>query len=140
MKLLMEKQARFFAEKACTVNRLPRGESVPTPASTSVIQQNYYLVSHTTFESGAMTKQEEKFNIVEAWKQSGVGTQKYTEQNGIGYGTMQYWYNRYRSEQQKPSEPARFVVLDVPPGERAVAPAASGIVIVLPRCVRIEVR
>lgn len=36
----------------------------------------------TTYESGAMTKpavQEEKLKVVEAWKQSGMGLQKYAE-------------------------------------------------------------
>ena len=87
-----------------------------------------------------MSNQEEKFKVVEAWKQSGMGLQKYAEKAGIPYATLQYWRKRFQMHEQKRKEPASFVALDVPPGERAVAPAASGIVIVLPSGVRIEVR
>ena len=87
-----------------------------------------------------MSNQEEKFKIVEAWKHSGMGLQKFAEQNGIPYATLQYWRKRYPMHEQKRTEPASFVALDVPPGERAVASATCGIVIVLPSGVRIEVR
>ncbi|MBI2793818.1 MAG: hypothetical protein HYX66_04105 [Ignavibacteria bacterium] len=93
----------------------------------------------TINEIGMMTKQEEKFKIIEAWKQSGIGMQKYAEQHGIPYGTMQYWYKRYRLEQQRPAKQASFVALALPPVVRDEEPTASGLVIVLPSGVHIEV-
>jgi transposase-like protein len=86
-----------------------------------------------------MTKQEEKFKVVEAWQQSGMGLQKYAEKVGIPYATLQYWRKRYRMHEQKSIEPARFVALDLPPRDHLATGAASGIVIVLPSGVRIEV-
>ncbi|MBI2794035.1 MAG: hypothetical protein HYX66_05205 [Ignavibacteria bacterium] len=86
-----------------------------------------------------MNKQEKMFSVVEAWKQSGLGGQKYAAQIGMPYATLQYWGKRYRDHQQQNTPmPARFVALEVPTEERSPS-MVSGIVIILPSGVRIEV-
>jgi transposase-like protein len=86
-----------------------------------------------------MTKHEEKIRVMEAWKQSGLGLQKYAEKVGISYGTLQYWRKRYRMQEKKRPEPASFVAMSIPTEEQSHTPTLSGIVIVLPSGVRIEV-
>jgi len=86
-----------------------------------------------------MQKQEEKFKVVEAWKQSGLSAQKYAVQIGMPYATLQYWAKRYRLANQQTAEPSgRFIALEAPKQPRHIA-SPSGIVITLPSGTRIEV-
>lgn len=88
-----------------------------------------------------MAKQDEMFGIISAWKQSGIGLQKYGEQHGIAYGTLQYWNKRYRQLHQQTALPAGFVAVDLPREVRTEpsSSSSSGIVIILPSGTRIEV-
>lgn len=85
-----------------------------------------------------MTKTERMYSVVEAWQRSGVGKQKYAEQIGMAYATLQYWCKRYRERDEPPATP-KFVALAIPEA-RDEETAHAQIVIVLPSGARIEVR
>lgn len=87
-----------------------------------------------------MTTNEEQARVIESWQQSGLSLQKYAAQVGIAYGTLQYWRKRYhRMQHQRQSTSAGFVALNASVDQRPPTPSATGIVIVLPSGVRIEV-
>jgi hypothetical protein len=65
-----------------------------------------------------MQKNNEKqkmFQVIEAWKASGLNQMAYCKQKGILYHVFHYWYKVYRDEQQI-ATPATspFVELQVP--------------------------
>ena len=58
--------------------------------------------------------EQQMFNMLTHWQQSGISQKLYCEQHGIRYHVFHYWYKRYRGEQSNSSEPA-FIPLTVKP-------------------------
>lgn len=44
--------------------------------------------------------QEDMFNKIASWKESGLSQKAYCEQNNIRYYVFHYWYKRYRDQQE----------------------------------------
>jgi hypothetical protein len=64
--------------------------------------------------------QEQKYEIIEQWQQSGLSQKKFCEQNTIAYHHFHYWYKRYRNRQAADST-GEFVPVRV----NAASPAGS---------------
>ncbi len=55
--------------------------------------------------------QQQMFEMITAWKQSGLSQKAYCQQNNIRYYVFHYWYKRYRDNQSLEV----FIPLDVSP-------------------------
>jgi hypothetical protein len=44
-----------------------------------------------------MNKEEQMFERIGHWQQSGLSQKSWCKQNNIAYATFQYWYKRFRS-------------------------------------------
>ena len=57
-------------------------------------------------------KQSEKFNVIEAWRSSGLSQQSFCRTQGIAYSRFHYWYKKYRHVKNGSGSPD-FVPLQI---------------------------
>lgn len=88
-----------------------------------------------------MTKTAKMFRVVEAWKRSGIGQQKYAEKIGMAYSTLQYWIKKYRQQHTSTAlqRAAEFVPITVAEPGALIEPPCT-VVIMLSNGTRIELR
>lgn len=72
--------------------------------------------------------QEQMFNLIRGWQQSGLSQKLYCEQQGIRYHVFHYWYKRFR-ESRADNKEGTFIPLQI----KSLAPAGinAGIELVL---------
>ena len=56
--------------------------------------------------------QEQMFNLIRGWQQSGLSQKMYCEQNGIRYHVFHYWFKRYRDKSPGNME-ATFIPIQI---------------------------
>lgn len=62
-----------------------------------------------------MSKQEQMFERIGQWQQSGLSQKSWCEQNNMAYATFQYWYKRFRSAvDQQPLNDFVPLMMDAP--------------------------
>lgn len=60
-----------------------------------------------------MSKQEQMFERIVQWQQSGLSQKLWCRQNNMAYPTFQYWYKRFRSSADEAGPVDDFVPLMV---------------------------
>jgi len=60
--------------------------------------------------------QEQMFNFIRGWQQSGLSQKMYCEQGGIRYHVFHYWFKRYRDKSPGHTE-ASFIPIQIKPSE-----------------------
>ena len=58
-----------------------------------------------------MSKQEQMFERIGHWQQSGLSKKLWCEQKKIAYATFQYWYRRFRAAAAEPEPMDGFLPL-----------------------------
>lgn len=66
--------------------------------------------------------QQQMFNLISGWQQSGMSQKLFCEQNGIRYHVFHYWYKRFPSSQAVNKEVA-FIPLQIKSLQPAIANA-----------------
>ena len=67
--------------------------------------------------------QQQMFNMIFSWQQSGLSQKLYCEQNAIRYHVFHYWYKRYKDTQA--AQKGGFVPLNVKPAAPLTACSAN---------------
>ena len=60
--------------------------------------------------------QEQMFNFIRGWQQSGLSQKMYCEQSGTRYHVFHYWFKRYRDKSPGHTE-ASFIPIQIKPSE-----------------------
>jgi hypothetical protein len=57
--------------------------------------------------------QQQMFEVIERWKQSGLSQKSFCEKKSIKFYTFYYWYKRYRQQSQGSDSKPDFVKLKI---------------------------
>ena len=64
--------------------------------------------------------EQQMFNMLTHWQQSGISQKLYCEQHRIRYHVFHYWYKRFRDSQADSKEKGTFIPVQIKP------PVAAG--------------
>jgi hypothetical protein len=67
--------------------------------------------------------QEQMFNHIEQWQQSGLTQKAFCQQTDLPYHIFHYWYKRYRHQESPPG--SSFIKLDISQGVSYSLPQAE---------------
>jgi hypothetical protein len=56
---------------------------------------------------------QEKFRMIEEWKNSGLSQKEFCKRINIGYPVFQYWLKKYKSPNSLPEDSSGFISLQV---------------------------
>jgi len=59
--------------------------------------------------------EQQMFNMLTHWQQSGISQKLYCEQHGIRYHVFHYWYKRFRDGQADSKKDGTFIPLQIKP-------------------------
>ena len=60
------------------------------------------------------TNQQQMFDVISQWQQSGLSQKAWCEQKGIAYSSFHYWYKRYRNQHIGRQDTDTFIQLATP--------------------------
>ena len=59
--------------------------------------------------------EQQMFNMLTHWQQSGISQKLYCEQHGIRYHVFHYWYKRFRDSQAGSKKEGSFIPVQIKP-------------------------
>lgn len=60
------------------------------------------------------TSQQQMFDVIVGWQQSGLSQKAWCKKKGIAYSSFHYWYRRYRTRHVHDQQADSFVQLPAP--------------------------
>jgi len=77
-----------------------------------------YLICKKNQMQNRETEQQ-MFNMLTHWQQSGISQKLYCEQHGIRYHVFHYWYKRFRGSQADSKKEGTFIPVQIKPSVAA---------------------